>query len=301
MYSRILVPLDGSNLAETVLPVATEMAGYYNATLVLLNILEKDGSGTIHGQRHLSTTGEACDYLESLAVKLRSQGFKVETEAHEARESDVARSISEHARELKTDLIILCAHGNGGIRDVLIGGMAQQVIQRETIPVLFIRPEKMGSVPHTSWKTILVPLDGAPMHETVLPHAVAVAQRSGAVLRLLTVVPTADTLRVKEDAVRRVLPGSMGVALDYSVEESQQYLQKICTDLSRQKLLASGVVTRGDATTRILETITKEHIDLVIMATYGHRNWDAFWEESVTPKVLANSPVPVLFVRETRE
>jgi nucleotide-binding universal stress UspA family protein len=301
MYKRILVPLDGSNLAETVLPVACEVARCFDATLVFLNILEKDGSGTIHGQRHLASTGDACEYLEKLASKYRADGFEVETEAHEARESDVARSISEHALELKIDLVVLCAHGNGGLRDVFIGGIAQQVIQHETIPVLFIRPEKIKNNTANPWRTVLVPLDGASMHEAVLPHAEAVAQKCGAVLRLLTVVPTADTLKVKEDAVRRVLPGSMGAALDYSVEESQEYLQKICTALSRKKILASGVITRGDATTKILETITKEKVDLVMLATFGHRNWEAFWEESVTPKILANSPVPVLFVRENKE
>lgn len=301
MYKRILVPLDGSTLAETVLPMAGEVARYFNATLIFLNILEKEGSGTIHGQHHLSTTGEACDYLEKLAVQFRSQGFEVETEAHEARETDVARSISEHALELKADMVVLCAHGNGGLRDVFIGGIAQQVIQRETIPVLFIRPEKLEKGTIRPWKTILVPLDGAVMHEAVLPHAEEIAQYAGAVLRLISVIPTADTLKVKEDAVRRVLPGSMGAALDYSVEESQQYLQKICTVLSRKKILASGLVTRGDATTKILEAVVKEKVDLVLLATFGHRNWEAFWEESVTPRILANSPVPVLFVRENKE
>lgn len=301
MFKRILVPLDGSELAESILPLVGDVARRFQATLILFHVLEKDASATIHGQRHLAHQDEACEYLGGLAQKFIAEGIPVESEVHDNPASDVARSIREHARELKGDLVALCAHGQGGLRDLVIGSIAQQVIQQEDIPVLFIRPEPGGQPPRGDWKKILVPLDGNEIHEAALPAAQAVAEKYSASIRLLTVVPVAGTLPDREFAIGWLLPGSTTMALDFAADEAREYLERITGQLVRKKISASGIVKRGEAVARILETIEKEQIDLVVVATYGHRNIDAFWEESATPRVMAKSPVPVLFVRHARQ
>ncbi len=301
MFTRILIPLDGSKLAETVIPVASDLARHYHARLILFHVLEKDVPETIHGQRHLGQGKEAHEYLNALAAQISTNGIEVEIDVHEPRQANVALSISDHARELQADLVVLCAHGSGGLRDILIGSIAQQVIHQETIPVLFIRPEPSAKVGIEPWKVILVPLDGNQVHETALPIAASVAAKYKASLRLLTVVPTAETLRNKEAAISRLLPASTVMALDLSAQESKDYLQKISRDLFGQGIPVSGLVLRGDPVSRIIETVEADQIDLIVMATYGHRNFDAFWEESATPNVLSRSPIPVLFVREMRE
>jgi nucleotide-binding universal stress UspA family protein len=301
MFKRILVPLDGSDLAASVLPLAKDVALRFQATLILFHVLEKDVPETIHGQRHLAHEKEACEYLGELALELISAGIPVETEVHENPASDVARSIREHARELQADLVLLCAHGRGGLRDILIGPIAQQVIQQETIPVLFVRPETGAVSQRAEWKNILVPLDGNEVHEAVLPVAMQVATAFSARIRLLTVVPVAGTLPGKESAIGRILPGSTLMALDYAADEAKEYLERVTRQLLQKGVPTSGIVLRGDPVNRIIETIENEKLDLVLVATYGHSNLDAFWEESVTPKVMGKSPVPVLFVRHARE
>ena len=301
MFKRILVPLDGSKLAETVIPIASDLAKRYKAKLILFHVLEKEVPDAIHGQRHLGQVEEARNYLNTLADQLAADGVRVETDLHEPRQASVAQSISEHARELKIDLVVLCAHGRGGLRDILIGSIAQQVIHEETIPVLFVRTDQTENVKKKGWKGILVPLDGKSFHETALPVAVSLATKYEARIRLLTVVPTVETLPSKEAALSRLLPASTMMALDYSAQESKEYLQRIAQGLSKQGVTVSGIVLRGETVPRIIETVESEGIDLIVMATHGHRNLDAFWAESTMPKVLSKSPVPVLFVREISE
>ena len=140
MFKRILVPLDGSNLAEKVLPFARYLAERLQATLILFHVVEKDAPNEIHGQHHLREVAEARAYLDQMAVQLSSAGVSIMQDVHEVQEAGVAQTIRDHAEELQADLIVLCAHGNGGLRDMIFGSIAQQVIRQGTVPVLFIRP-----------------------------------------------------------------------------------------------------------------------------------------------------------------
>src|SRR5437868_14772089 len=144
MYRRLLVPLDGSRLAETILAVVERLAAVYRATVVLLHVIERGAPATVHGERHLRTAVEAQTYLEGLAARLSAGGIAVETHAHDVPEGDVARSIVAHAEEGGADLIALCTHGGGGLRDLLVGSIAQQVLRRGTAPVLLTRPNPSG-------------------------------------------------------------------------------------------------------------------------------------------------------------
>ena len=116
MYQRLLVPLDGSRLAEAVLPLIGWLAPACQAMVVLLHVIERGAPATVHGEHHLQTTEEAAAYLRGQAERLRAHGIVVETHVHEVPEGDVARSIAAHAQEERADLIVLCTHGSGGIR-----------------------------------------------------------------------------------------------------------------------------------------------------------------------------------------
>ncbi|MCL4393568.1 MAG: universal stress protein, partial [Chloroflexi bacterium] len=213
MFTRILTPLDGSALAESVLPAAEALAACYHATLVLFHAIEQAPPATVHGERHLLSAEEAQSYLDALAARVARPGVSVETNVHPAKESDVAHSIIEHIAELDADLIALCAHGRGGLRDVLVGNIAQQVVQRGSTPVLFVRP-RMESAPRFTCRKILVALDGTPIHEPALPVAADIARACGAALHLVTVVPTTTTLSVERAGAGMFLPATMTAVPD---------------------------------------------------------------------------------------
>ncbi|MDR3573445.1 MAG: universal stress protein [Anaerolineaceae bacterium] len=297
MFNRILVPLDGSNLAEKVLPAASYLAERLQATLILFHVVEKDSPNEIHGQHHLREVAEARAYLDQVARQLSSAQVAVLQDVHEVQEMGVAQTIRDHAEELHSDMIILCAHGNGGLRDMLFGSIAQQVIRQGTIPVLFIRPDMVKDTGMNPIQQILLPLDGSKAHEVAMPVAVYLAAKCEAKIRLLTVVPTAETLPVKGAITGRVSPRMTALTLDISAQQAEEYLHKISHDLLTQGMPVSSVVLRGNAESRLIETIAAEGIDLVVMATHGHSAIDAHWEGSLTPRFLPKTPVPVMLVR----
>src|SRR5512137_108796 len=104
-YSRLLVPLDGSRLAECVLPVVRRTAHLYRCTVTLLHVLERKPPSRIHGDSHLQGFQEAEEYLLKIAGQLKAEGLQVESHVHEVPQGDVPKCIAEHARELGQDLI----------------------------------------------------------------------------------------------------------------------------------------------------------------------------------------------------
>src|SRR5947209_19719616 len=99
MYKRLLVPLDGSRLAETVLPLVEALASAWQSTVLLLHVSERGAPSVVHGDRHLTTVEEAVPYLEGIAARLKERGIATQIHAHPAPEGDVARSIAAHSVE----------------------------------------------------------------------------------------------------------------------------------------------------------------------------------------------------------
>src|SRR6476646_6608995 len=120
---RILVPLDGSGLAESVLPTVATIAECLHASLVLLHIIEERAPHTVHGEPHLTTTADAETYLMELAERYSTR-VATEQHVHGTEENNVAQSIADHAEELQADLIALCTHGRSGLRRVVSGSIA---------------------------------------------------------------------------------------------------------------------------------------------------------------------------------
>jgi len=173
---RLLVPLDGSRLAESVLPPAISLARHLRARLMLLHVIERSAPPTVHGDRHLTGVAEAEAYLMEIASRC-GPGVAVDRHVHPNEEGNVAKSITDHAADLGVDLIVLSTHGGGGARRVLFGSVAQQVLHLGTRPVLLVRPPDGGAVEAAApWNLgrVLVPLDGSPASEDALPVSLAV-------------------------------------------------------------------------------------------------------------------------------
>ncbi|MGC9195455.1 MAG: universal stress protein, partial [Syntrophobacteraceae bacterium] len=103
MFKHLLVPLDGSKLAEAPLPAALYFARIMGARVTLLHTVEKDAPREIHGERHLTGEQEARDYLEEVAARVFPPEIQVEVHVHGEQIDNVARSIAEHAEELGAD------------------------------------------------------------------------------------------------------------------------------------------------------------------------------------------------------
>ncbi|HZT43395.1 MAG TPA: universal stress protein [Chthonomonadaceae bacterium] len=296
-FTRLLVPLDGSRLAEAVLPATETLAAHFSSQVILIHVLEERAPATVHGDRHLMDAGEADQYLQTIAARLRAGGIPVETHVHEALEGDVARSVVEHTEEFAPDLVVLCAHGSGGLRDWLYGNIAQQVLQRGTRPVLLIQPNRDGSAPPFAPRCILVPLDGKHEYVPAVSVAAMLAGVFSARLHLTLVVPTLGTLPKEQVGAGILLPTTMRAILDLDEQESQAYLDRIASQSRAQGLTVQTEVIRGETVQELLQYAERLPADLMVMASHGRAGLNASLTGSVASRLTARVSFPMLLIR----
>jgi nucleotide-binding universal stress UspA family protein len=140
VVTHMLIPLDGSPLAEQVLPPALELARLLEARCTLLRVIESDDAPTVHTSCRPCAPPEAdaMAYLESVARTARAQGLRVDTRVATARHA--AACIVEQSQKSFGYIIALATHGRGGLRRMLLGSVADKVIRGSTLPVLVFRP-----------------------------------------------------------------------------------------------------------------------------------------------------------------
>ena len=296
MFKHILIPLDGSLLAETVLPAGAYLAGVCGSLVTLLHVIERDAPQEVHGERHLRDGAEAGEYLDEVARRAFPAGMRVERHVHTDGVTDVAAGIALHVGEFAPDLILMCTHGKGGLRGFIFGRIAHQVVKLGSKPVLLIPPHVAGIMPKFSCRRLLVALDGNPAHEDALRVAVNLAQVCGAELQLLMVVPTASTLSGEEAATAVMLPRATAALLDLAEQEAQQYLQRHLISLQDAGVSITTGVLRGDPVTDIIDSAIQTGTDLIVMATHGKTGLKAFWSGSAAPNVATRSMIPLLLV-----
>ena len=292
-----LVPLDGSHLAEAVLPAVERMAGRFQAAVTLLHVLEQHAPTTIHGERHLTDRAEAETYLGVVADRLRAAGIVVATHVHGAREGDVARSIVDHTQEISADLVILCTHGGSGLRGVLFGSIAQQVLRLGAGPILLIQPGAEERTSVFELDRILVPLDGTPAHEPALTIAGVMARAFAAELHLVLVIPTLATLSDERAPAGLLLPTTMRAILDLAEQGAVDYLQPIVTQWHAAGVVVTAEVARGDPVLTVLDLAARDDADLIVMASHGRAGLDAILAGSVAPRIAGRVGRPLLLVR----
>ncbi len=299
---RLLVPLDGSHLAECVLPAAVSLARHLHARLTLLHVMERSAPATVHGDRHLTATAEAEAYLAAVGSRC-PPGTQVDRHVHPNEEGDVARSIIGHAADLSADLIVLSTHGGGGARRVLFGSVAQQVLRGGTRPVLLIRPrDPSGTGEIGSWtpRSILVPLDGSPSSLAALPIARATAGAYAAALHLLRIVPTLTTITGERASTARLIPTATAASLEIEEEEARKGLEAIASGVRAGGLDVRAVVGRGEPAQGVLDGALRVNADLLLMATHGRTGLDAVFSGSVASRIAGRFPGPLLLVRSER-
>lgn len=293
----LLAPLDGSRLAEAVLPTVCQLARRLSASVILLHIVEERPPATVHGEHHLGTLEEATQYLDDVAARLRAQGIEVETHVHGPREGDVARSIVDHRREMGVQLIILCAHGRGGWRGLLFGSIAQKVLQRGSGPILLIPSRGVEAPPSFNVRQIVVPIDGTPDREPALEQAIALAGLFDAELRLVLVIPTLRTLSGGDAATGLLLPATMRAVLDLAEQGASDYLDGVVARCRAEGIMARGQVARGDPVPVLLDLAEKIPADLIVAATHGRAGLDAVLNRSVSARVAEHVACPLWLVR----
>jgi len=138
IYRRILVPLDHTNLDRLAVSHASAMAKLHDAKLYLLHV-EEGVTSQVYGPDSSTAEVEAGEhYLDTIADGLRRQGIAVETAVFHS--SSPRREIVRYARQIRPDLVIMGAHGHGGLKDLIFGNTINPVRHNLDVPILIVRP-----------------------------------------------------------------------------------------------------------------------------------------------------------------
>jgi nucleotide-binding universal stress UspA family protein len=289
-FSRILVPLDGSRLAEAVLPAAGSIARKLGARLLLVHVLERDPPVRVHGEPHLRGAAEALAYLEEHALRLHDRGLAVEVHVHERPVRDVAAALDAHTHELAADLIAMCAHGRSNLRTQLIGSIAEQILRGGSVPILLrtVRHADGGSF---DLRKLLVPIDFDHDVETAVAAARTLAKPYGARLVLLAAPepPLPPT--------SRLLPGTIALTHQYELDDLGRRLAELARQLPADLDLQT-IVADASPTDAILGAAASLPADLIVLITHAHAGFSSWYEPSIGQRLLRHPDLTLLLIRE---
>ena len=296
MFTRILVPLDGSKLSERVLPHVEQFARAFHAQVLLLQVLDTNHDTEKILLDPLSwqvRKAESDLYLQTIAQDLKEKGFEVE---HHLREGRTAESIIQFAQENNIDLLALCSHGQGGLSRWNISSVIHKVIGKVYLPVLVVRAYE--PVPEVSemlrYRRILVPFDCSQRAECALPAAVALAEANDALLVLTTILKKPD-LPVP-DVQREELVELSNRFIELSREVVNNHLLELRSRLtvnSQIRVLESDSITQS-----LLEMVEMENIDLVLFCAHGQGGQVAWPYGSVVSTYIEYGNQPVLVIQD---
>jgi len=306
MYRRILVPLDGSELAEQVLPYVRLLGKGLGASVELLGVFAPvrpcawDPGCTLTVPRIVATVRQhAQDYLERVAASLRSDGLTVSSTV---REGTAAESITEAAATEPATLLVLCTHGWSGTTIRPLGSTADRVLHTTAQPV-FVVPSRHLDVlgPTVRLGVMLVPLDGSRLAEEVLPHAVTLAKAVHSSVMLVGVVPPAEE-RARETAD----PESGGPAPAPTVSEASDARTRAYLDSVRAQLVRQGVsdveacVLQGPPADRTVQLACGITDCFFAVTTPGPGEAGGGLPGHVADRLVRHAVAPVLVVRAMR-
>ena len=293
MFRRILLPLDGSRMAESAIPAAKSIAAEFGSVVTLIHLLERNAPNSVHGERHLRSAAEAEDYLSDISRRCFGDAVEVEIHVHAEEVRDVPGGLKEHSEELAQDLIVMSVHGSEGLKGTVLGNIAERIVSLQTVPVLLVKPDEPTAV---SFRNILVAIDGNPEHEASVPIAEAIARQSKAKIGLVTVVPSWGALKGTGRVADIFLPMASSAASAEAEQDAREHLADI-----EKRLRASGVdshftVRRGDPARKIAKLAREESVDLVVLGTHGKTGMKAFWAGSEAGKIVDRLKTPALLV-----
>lgn len=283
---RILLPLDGSDLAHRAVPFAATIAKKTGQTLLLLRAVDPVGSSNDADTELLMQ--DAVDALNAAAQALSAQGVRVETQVVND-PPDVA--ILDAAADPDTALIVMSTHGRGGLDRWLHGSVADAVLRESPAPVLVI-PSLGAPAWGESPPRIMVTLDGSDRSRAALEPAREFAVALGGTLILASVVPFPQYVAYAE-GYSFIEPDPSTVALT----EMRAYLEEIAATLRTDTLPVTVSAQFGSAYSGI--TTMAEDVDatLIVMATHGRGGVARALLGSVATATIRQAGVPVLLVR----
>jgi len=301
MFERILLPLDGSELAETAIPYVRDLAGQLEAEVYLLHACPPE---------HKAYQRMHQIYLNNIADNLRR---RIKEDWQPAGDPKIqvevildepVKAIFDYVKQKSISMVALTSHGNTGLRSWAMGSVADRVVRGVGVPALLIRikegrviPEKKGLI-----QKILLPLDTSDASGISVPYAVQLAKKLKASIALFSMAQTVYTPNlVSMGGMGGNYVGNLNYVDVATKKYTDEYLQNIADEIRKAGVeVTQTSILSMDAAYEILEMEKKIQPDLVVMATRGRSNIARWALGSVAEKVLLEGDRPILMVKETK-
>ncbi len=297
MLDHILVPLDGSSLAECVLPHVGAVARAFESNVTLMQVLERTRTP---GQTRLVdplgwyiTEAETRAYLDGWSARLQEAGLRTENILLEGKP---ARRIIGFTHDHDVNLIVLSSHGRSGLSGWNVSSIVQKIILRAYVPVMIVRAYQpvAGDLTGLHYRRLLVPLDCSKRAECVLPLATTLARFYGAELLVVHVVS-------RPQMPRRASPTQEDVELANRIternrEEAARYLERL------QSWLKADVQTRllvsENSAASLHDLVEQESVDMVMLSAHGYSGGTKWPYGSMVINFIGYGTTPLLIVQD---
>ncbi len=299
MYSKILVPLDGSKTAEKVLPYARYLAGKFKVPVELLavvDIAEVASHMASEKVRFLDTIIDDAirrltSYLGSVATTFAGTDVRCSVEKGKAEDMIIEKAATDKAM-----LITMATHGRSGLNRFLLGSVAEKVLRGMVNPLLLIRAtEEAKSEGEAMLKSIIVPLDGSELAEGVLPMAAGMAKKLDLEVELFRTYHIPYNVYGGDEGF---YAGNYEELLAGVRDEAAQYLDKKAADLKNLGVAKITCVTKeGLAADEIILLGQKTPDNLIAMSSHGRSGVKRWVLGSVAESVVRHCGDPVLITR----
>ncbi len=263
MYTRILVPVDGSSFSEQIVAPAAELARGTGATLTLLRVV--DGA---------DERAAATDYVKKLATPVGATALCLQAPGE-----GVAAAIRHEAKRVPATLVVMCSHGRSGAMQAIFGSVALQVLRELGEPLVVFHPHQDSLPAVPTIRQVVLPLDGSELSETIVPQAAELAKWLGAKVVVVSVL---------DPAARSALG-----APPSDVHEST-YVRARAREIADRYGVAIGwEVLHGDPKEAIPHYVRGLGDAMLAMTTHGRTGLRSVMAGSVTAQCLRDAKVPV--------
>jgi nucleotide-binding universal stress UspA family protein len=322
MFNRILVPLDGSTLAERAIPHAELFARIFQSDIILLQVLDpafsQPDSSACDPLKWQIIKTEAEIYLQGIASQIRKNlgekpliNNEIETNRVEycIREGRIAENIVDFAHSENIDLIIISTHGAGGFSRWNINSITQKVVSMIYLPVLIVRSYDLPQInePIIHYNRIMLPIDGSRRAEWAMSIGTELAKWNISLndqpinpdekprILLLTVI------RPPEFPIPEPIPLEISQLSEQLVKISYDVVNKYLTELKGRLPVEceTRIVVNTSIVSAIHDQAEQENIDLVVFCAHGHSVEFNYPYGSITRNYLDYGSKSVLIIQDT--
>jgi nucleotide-binding universal stress UspA family protein len=292
-FKKLLVPLDGSRMGEVVFPFIRELASRLDMETTCLHICESQENQ--FAPMHAAYTKWVADTLTRQSADagkpIKIHGEVVYGQADEG--------IINYANENGSDFLLMATHGRSGFNRWVLGSVALKVLRNANTPVWLIRS---GSPVSCDWPKaeVIVPLDGSPLAEAVLPLVTKLVKEWGAedIDVVLANVCKAPVMPSDfSDEMRQVWEEKRREEAAITIEEGQEYLSSVQEKLAAEGIKAKTQVLMGKVAEEIINLSSATPYSFIAMSTHGRSGLGRWVYGSIAERVLVGASCPVLLVK----